>query len=107
MSDSNSVTYIYTDGSVTTFDRHGVKIKDLSGDLPILHRIIEIVRMPAKNKAKLANDIKLYNTTFWIVRTDTNESILVPVQHIISFIKSIDRNDVEDFITNLLLQIPK
>lgn len=107
MADANSFVNISTDGTVTAFDKHGVRIKELSGDLSILHRIIKINQMSAKDKGKLPNHMKLYNSKFYIIKEATGESLEVPVQHIIRFIESVNKDDVEEFVTKLLLQIPK
>ena len=105
--EGNSVVNISSDGSVSTYDRHGVKIKSLCGDLPMLHKIIRTTQMNSKDKAKLPSNMKLYNPTFYIIREDTQEGIEVPIQHVIQFIEHIQKGDVEEFITNLSLQIPK
>jgi hypothetical protein len=107
MSDIRSCVNITTEGTVTTFDRHGVRIKDLSGNLTILHKIIKIVTMSSKDRAKLPSTLKIYNPTFFIVKETTGENINVPIQHLIAFAEYIEKNDVEEFIEKLLLQVPK
>ena len=104
---SNSIVEISSDGNVTTFDAHGTRIKELSGDLPILHKIVEINRLVGKEKSKLPSHMRLMNSQFFIMRDDTKEGIMIPIQHIIKLLQHIKQDDVKEFMENLLLQIPK
>ena len=103
MSDAtgNCTVRISTDGTVTTLDRHGVRIHDLCGDLRMLHKILRINRMVGADKAKLPNDIRIRHTTFEFIREDTGEVMQVPVQHIMGFVRHIDIDDLELFIESM------
>lgn len=107
MSNGNSIVEISSDGNVTTFDAHGTRIKELSGDLPILHRIVEINRLTSRDKSKLPHHMRLMNSTFFIMRDDTKEGIMIPIQHILKLLQYIKEDDVKEFMNKLLLQVPQ
>jgi hypothetical protein len=107
MSNSNSYTNITSDGNVVTYDDHGVRILDFCGDLTMIHKILEVVKMPSKDKAKLPTKMRLRNTSFNFVREDISEIVPIPIQHISKFAEKIDKGNTKQFIEELLLQLPR
>ena len=94
---------ITSDGGVNTYDVHGVKINDLSGDLKMLHHILAINKMSGKEKAKLPVNTRLRNTSFFFMREDIQEVIPIPIQHITKFVESVEKGSTEQFIIDLQL----
>ena len=104
--DSNARVHITSDGSITTYNEFGVRIYELSGRLPIIHRVIKLACLTARDRKKIPTKFKLRNPVFYFQREDTLDHIDWPIHHVIEFAKYIsDQNDT--FVMELLMQIPK
>jgi hypothetical protein len=94
---------VTSDGHVDTYDTHGVKIDELSGDLRMLHKLLKINQMSADKKRKLPKEVRVRSATFYFVRDDTGESMIVPTEHMSKFVQHIDGKDVDTFIEELIM----
>lgn len=104
--DSNTRVHITSDGSITTYNEHGVRIYELSGRLPIIHRVLKLSSLTAKDKRKIPDQFRLRNPVFYFQREDTLDHIDWPIHHVIEFAKYIG-DDSDTFVMELLMQIPK
>lgn len=104
--DSNTRVHITSDGSITTYNEHGVRIYDLSGRLPTIHRVLKLSSLNSKDRKKIPNEFKIRNPIFYFQREDTLDHVEWPIHHVIEFAKYISDND-DTFVMNLLMQIPK
>lgn len=107
MSEPNAMVYISTDGSVTTYNKHGVRIKSLSGDLTMLHNIMHINGMSGKDKGTLPDDVRLRHVVYYFKQDVTEESIFIPSEHMAAFVEHIIKEDVEEFVILLKLNSHK
>jgi len=103
---NNTTVNITSDGSVVTFNRHGVRVHELSGTYPMLHIILKLHSLSSKNRLKLP-DIYKIKAEFFFIREDTIDVVPLPVNHVSEMIKYIVKGDSEQFVDDLLLQIPK
>lgn len=94
---------ITSDGRVGTYDTHGTMIDELSGDLRMLHKLLKINRMSADKKRKLPKECRVRSARFVFIREDTGESIEIPTEHVVKFVKHIDTQDVDTFIEELIM----
>lgn len=97
---------ITSDGSVTTFDEKGVRMYELSGRLPVIHRVMKLARLSSKDRKKIPTRFRFKNITFNFQREDTLDHVEWPVHHVIEFIKYVN-DDSDTFVMDLLMQIPK
>ena len=104
---SNSYVYIYSNGDLSCFDANGVRIKELTGDLTMLHTILKINKMVSRDKAKLPSKMRLRSTTFNFVREDTSDIIPIPIQHITAFADNVKEGNTTEFLEDLIMQIQK
>ena len=104
--DSNARVNITSDGSITTYNENGVRIYELSGRLPIIHRVLKLSALSAKDRKKIPTEYRLRNPTFNFQREDTLDHVEWPIHHVIEFAKYISDND-DTFVMSLLMQIPK
>jgi hypothetical protein len=106
MSDSNTTVNITSDGSVITYNEHGVRNYNLSGTLPVLHVIVKLNKISGVEKRKLRDEYRIRHAIFYFLREDIGEAIQLPIQHVMELIKYINKGDSEQIIESLLLQIP-
>jgi hypothetical protein len=106
MPNSNTTVNITSDGSVISYDRHGVRIHELSGTYPMLHVILKLNSLSSKNRLKLPDVYKI-RAEFFFIREDTVDVIPLPLNHVMSMVKYVIKKDSEEFVQNLLLQIPQ
>ena len=100
---SNTVIRITTDGTVVTYDPNGVRIPELCGDLTMLHKLLKINKMKADMKHKLPSSTRVRNAEFYFIREDTGELLPVPASHLTRFVEHIDKNDVDTFVEELIM----
>lgn len=95
---------ITSDGHVNTYDSHGTKIDELSGDLTLLHSLVKINRMSSDKKSKLPKELRVRSARFYFVREDIGDLIDIPTEHVIKFIRYIEgAKDVDSFIQELII----
>lgn len=98
------VINISTDGSLTVYDGNNIKIAAMSGDITILHHILNIIRMSAEEKRRLPERcrIRAKQYSINIVKDNSLEAINIPLEHALELCKYININgSFENFINKI------
>lgn len=68
--------YIGLDGSVSTFDTRGIRMPALTGDLSVIHHIIDNYKRPY---CKIDKDVRIINPDIYIRNDITGDRMKVDI----------------------------